>query len=328
MRKIPRISVIVPVYNAKRTLGECIESVLQQTYRDIELILVDDGSADESGEICDTYAKKDRRIKVIHKENGGVSSARNMGIEKAEGEYICFIDSDDYIEAETLATAEKSISDTNPDLFIWGMVYDYFGKEGLIKSVNAPDNKALAFEKADINLWMKAFSEINMASPCNKLYKKSLVKKNHVQFDTACVFYEDLKFNLDYCRHVQSVVSIENGLYHYRQTDIPQISKRKFGRIFINSDKVYDSLAPYINETKCKKTIFDNIAAQTYYQEMCAHVRQKKDTAEVMKALFANPRYKCILKRIKKGKKISTLWMLCRIRAYKIAGFVAKKICK
>ena len=94
---MPKISVIVPVYKAEKYVGECIESILSQTYTDFELLLVDDGSPDKSGEICDYYAGKDPRIIVYHKENGGVSSARNYGIEHAVGEWICFVDSDDTI---------------------------------------------------------------------------------------------------------------------------------------------------------------------------------------------------------------------------------------
>ena len=92
-----KISVIVPVYKVEKYVGECINSILAQSFKDFELILVDDGSPDKSGEICDSYAKKDNRIKVFHKKNGGVSSARNFGIDKAVGEWLCFIDSDDTI---------------------------------------------------------------------------------------------------------------------------------------------------------------------------------------------------------------------------------------
>ena len=96
------ISVVVPVYNVEDVLHFCIDSILNQTYSDFELLLVDDGSTDKSGDICDQYARKDTRIRVFHKENGGVSSARNLGIDNANGEYICFIDSDDYVNSEFL----------------------------------------------------------------------------------------------------------------------------------------------------------------------------------------------------------------------------------
>ena len=100
----PQISIIVPVYNSEKYLGACIDSILSQSFRDIELILVDDGSRDSSPRICDDYAQKDGRVKVIHKANGGVSAARNDGLDIAKGEYVTFIDSDDWVEREFLST--------------------------------------------------------------------------------------------------------------------------------------------------------------------------------------------------------------------------------
>ena len=103
----PQISIIVPVYNSEKYLGACIDSILAQSYRDFELILVDDGSRDSSPRICDDYAQKDSRVKVIHKANGGVSAARNDGLDIAKGEYVTFIDSDDWVEGEYLETLSK-----------------------------------------------------------------------------------------------------------------------------------------------------------------------------------------------------------------------------
>ena len=111
---IPKISVIIPVYNAEKTLHRCIDSILAQTFSDFEVLLIDDGSKDKSGEICDEYARKDSRIKVCHKENGGVSSARNMGLDNAKGEWITFVDADDYIASDFLS----AINNNNCDFII------------------------------------------------------------------------------------------------------------------------------------------------------------------------------------------------------------------
>ena len=102
-----KVSIIVPVYNVEKYLQRCIESILTQTETDFELLLIDDGSKDKSGLICDEYAQKDKRVNVIHKENGGVSSARNLGIEKANGEWICFIDADDYVRQDFLSDIQQ-----------------------------------------------------------------------------------------------------------------------------------------------------------------------------------------------------------------------------
>lgn len=112
----PEISVIVPVYKVEKDLNKCIDSILLQTFKDFELILVDDGSPDKCGEICDKYEYEDNRIKVIHKENGGVSSARNAGIDIARGKYINFVDSDDWIERESLEVLYKIANETCADI--------------------------------------------------------------------------------------------------------------------------------------------------------------------------------------------------------------------
>lgn len=110
------ISIIVPVYNVEKYLKECIDSVISQTYKNLEIILVDDGSTDKSGEICDEYSKKDSRIKVIHKENGGLSDARNVALDIAKGEYIGFVDSDDYVEKDMFETLYKLAEEHNTEI--------------------------------------------------------------------------------------------------------------------------------------------------------------------------------------------------------------------
>ena len=117
---MPRFSIIVPIYKVEKYLHECIESILQQTYEDYELILVDDGSPDDCGRICDEYARRDRRIRVVHKKNGGLISARKAGVEKANGEYILNIDGDDYIGKELLQNINNAIEITCPDLVAFG----------------------------------------------------------------------------------------------------------------------------------------------------------------------------------------------------------------
>ena len=115
------ISIIIPVYNVEKYLNKCLNSVIEQTYKNIEVILIDDGSTDNSGKICDEYAKNDIRIKIIHQQNGGVSTARNNGLEHATGKYITFVDSDDYIEKEMIETMAKKIMKKNADIVICGV---------------------------------------------------------------------------------------------------------------------------------------------------------------------------------------------------------------
>ena len=115
----PKISVIVPVYNVEQFLPRCINSILAQTFTDFEVLLINDGSADNSGRICDEYAKKDNRIRLFHKGNGGVSSARNIGLKNVKGELICFIDSDDYLDKKFLQRMVKAMEENDVDLVCW-----------------------------------------------------------------------------------------------------------------------------------------------------------------------------------------------------------------
>lgn len=125
MRKEPIISVIVPVYKAEKYLHKCVDSLLEQTFTDFEILLVDDGSPDKSGEICDEYAEKDSRIRVFHKENGGVSSARNLALDNAKGEFVMFLDSDDWLDNVCLDVCINTINDNVLDVLQFGFMYVY-----------------------------------------------------------------------------------------------------------------------------------------------------------------------------------------------------------
>ena len=123
-----KLSVVIPVYNVEKYLDKCVESIVNQTFKDLEIILVDDGSTDESGKMCDEWTEKDTRIKVIHKINGGLSSARNAGIKQAKGEYISFIDSDDFVEQDMYATMVEALDRTGKDIASCGRIVDLWGE--------------------------------------------------------------------------------------------------------------------------------------------------------------------------------------------------------
>ena len=128
-----KISVIVPVYNVERYLKRCIESIINQTYKDLEIILVDDGSTDSSGNICDEYKKIDKRISVIHKKNGGLSDARNEGLKVVTGTYIAFVDSDDFLDLDMYEYMQKNIEKENADIVICGTKIDYDNGKIIVK---------------------------------------------------------------------------------------------------------------------------------------------------------------------------------------------------
>lgn len=168
---MPIISIIVPVYNVEKYLDKCVRSILAQTFKDFELILVDDGSNDRSGEMCDEYSKSDSRIKVIHKKNGGLSSARNAGIEISTGEFIGFVDSDDYIDDDMYELLYNNLIRENADMSICNK-YDCYNEKPL--KINKDCYKVLNTEEAIYSLCEgKMFG----VSACDKLYKRELFEK-------------------------------------------------------------------------------------------------------------------------------------------------------
>ena len=210
---MPKVSIIVPVYKAEKYLPQCVDSILSQTFSDWECILVDDGSPDCSGVICDEYAQTDARIRVIHKENGGVSSARNAGLEEACGEWICFVDSDDTIQPSYLDDFE--IDSTEVDLYMQG--YVRVNGDKIISTHDFAGCKKTDFFS------VLAYSEDNhiVNSPWIKLFKRSIIVDNNVLFDTNTSYGEDHLFSLSYILHCKSIhYSLGHGyMYHLHETE-------------------------------------------------------------------------------------------------------------
>lgn len=207
--KHPLISIIVPIYNSEKPLNRCVDSILSQTFLDWELLLIDDGSIDRSGEHCDEYAAKDQRIKVFHKENGGVSSARNVGLDHAKGEWITFCDSDDFVSPNWLKNYIGHISEKT-DLICQGFQYSKtFNIEnercfGITYEGSVKDGVSLLFENNILGyLWVK-------------LFKRSIIESYKLRFDTRYNYQEDQEFCFRYFCYIKTIVCIKNiGYYYY-----------------------------------------------------------------------------------------------------------------
>lgn len=212
---MPKVSVIVPVYNVEKLLNRCIESILNQTYEDFELILVDDGSPDKCGEICDKFVEQDSRVKCIHKKNGGVSRARNIGLDIAKGRYICFVDSDDWIEPDLIEECVKYIELEGSDvvLFDWyvGPIEDrhymHYNEQYTV-SVEAVRNGVY---------WDEIPSMI-----CNKFFVAELWKDIRYPVD---VNFEDLAVMPDIFERVKNISYIKKALYNYTGENPNSITK-------------------------------------------------------------------------------------------------------
>lgn len=208
----PCVSIIIPIYNKEQFIKRCIDSICNQTYQNLQIILIDDGSTDQSGSICEEYAKKDSRIEVYHTENKGVGQARNYGLSKVNGTYIQFVDSDDYITKNATEVLVKTMQDSSVDMVVCGYMKKfnnffipngkmeryrvYSNSEYLIKTLKDPGHHYYGV------LW-------------NKLYYADTIKKHSILFDDTVDLGEDFIFNLDYIKHISSVKVIRNKLCVY-----------------------------------------------------------------------------------------------------------------
>lgn len=221
-----KISVIIPIYKVEPYLRQCLDSVVNQTHRNLEIILVDDGSPDNCGAICDEYAAKDDRITVIHKENGGLSAARNDGMERATGEWITFVDSDDWCELDYYEQLLSEIDkqDHDVDVFCAGGYYgEYDNKTVMVSSFvkNVQYNHEEAeglMAKCLIGNYRDLAGSGNggLSSPWDKLYRTSFLRKYHLEFDTTSKASEDLQFNFQAFDRAQQVSGCTYVGYHYR----------------------------------------------------------------------------------------------------------------
>ena len=214
---MPLVSIVVPVYNVEQYLHRCIDSILKQTLQDFELILIDDGSTDKSGKICDCYAKSDKRVQVLHKENGGQSSARNKGLELCKGEFIYFCDSDDWVEPKLLEKAVEKLEAANADMVRFQCMTHFFDKT--VKSdfqfsetncIECFDEKAKILVVCDELLTYKIGWEL-----CLGLYRAKSIYQNNIRFPNGIDVAEDLFFNILYVFYSRRITFLESALYHY-----------------------------------------------------------------------------------------------------------------
>ena len=211
-----KISIIVPVYNVEEYLPTCIESILNQSYKNFELILVDDGSPDISGDICDDYAKKDNRIKVIHQKNSGVSKARNTGIDNATGEWILFVDSDDELTDTSLECYISSIVESNEvDAIVSGMKKIFVRDEKEAEFFTLENKTFLKKDFEDMVRYIE--SKYLFGFVWSRLFKNDIIKRNSIRFNERLASFEDRLFFLDYLAHCDIVKTISDVTYIYRR---------------------------------------------------------------------------------------------------------------
>lgn len=259
------ISIIIPVYNSEAYLEQCIDSIVNQTYKNLEVVCINDGSTDATSDILGKYELTDSRIKNITIENGGISNARNLGNRHATGQYIMYIDSDDWIEPDTCEKAIDAAKEHNADVVIWNYVREF---RGVSKPQYIFGKENTVFEDKDqINKLRRRFFgpyEQELANPekldsvvtvWGKLYRSELIIDREISFvNTKEIVAEDLLFNVYAFTKVNKVVYLSNCFNHYRKTNYKSFTK-KYDTGFVNRlNNLYSKLYEYIEEYKCDQT--------------------------------------------------------------------------
>ncbi len=285
------VSVIIPVYNVEKYLRECVESVLTQTSDDYEIILVDDGSTDNSGIICDEYAKKFECIKVIHKKNKGLGSSRNVGVKAAEGKYILFLDSDDYIEKETVRILINAMSESNPDICLFGgtVLYEDVEDKRIIPA-DTYERKYLPNEIISGDKCIKIDFERNsyITSVCLRIYRRDYFDK-HFSFNEEYI-HEDEDVSFLSCLKADKIRIIADKLYIRRVRKGSIMTAKSVNSSFAGYEYAFNSLMKEsysLNEERCR---------------LC--YRQAKEYMIACLNLYASSKSRDLKKRIKKECEI------------------------
>lgn len=242
-----KFSIIVPVFNCEKYLKKCINSVLNQTYRNIELILIDDGSTDNSGHICDEYKKKDCRVKVIHKTNEGVSTARNAGLEHSTGKYVLFLDSDDYIEANMCNKANKILEKETIDI----IKYSYYKKSRRLKKkyeFSIKTNSIILQKDYQREIYRYVFKTYDTSNIWGSFINKKLFDQE--KFDSSLKYGEDFLMFIKILSKSDSIIFIDECMYNYNISNNSAVRTR-------NIDKIIKSINDNTKVFECIKDIIE-----------------------------------------------------------------------
>lgn len=316
------VSIIVPVYNAEKYLRRCVDSILSQDYPYFELLLMNDGSTDSSGEICDAYAQKDERVRVVHKENSGVSDTRNRALDLARGEYIQFLDSDDWIVPEATRLFVRSMEQYGCDM----VISDFYRVSGerVAQKGDIEEDKVMTRQE---------FAACMIENPAdfyygvlwNKMYRRKIIEENKIRMDASISWCEDFLFNLEYIRHASSFYALQVPIYYYLKRKGSLVTQ---GLSISNTVHMKINIFEYYNEFY--KDVYDhedyaNIKRQVYGFFLAA----AKD-GTVPPALLpgskklGEERRRILREEVEGNTPVMTLYRFRQLLEYQL-GFVAKK---
>ena len=278
------VSVIIPAYKVEEYLRQCVDSVINQTYKRLEIILVDDGSPDNCGTICDEYAAMDDRVRVIHKENGGLSDARNAGLNVATGEYILFVDGDDYIDPSLVETV-VTVMDQGNDLVafrFWRVCLD--GSKIAPKPFAAGSwNLETSNDKAQF--YTKTLLQYRIGwEAWNRMYRRELIERLYLRFeDNQRIFAEDLYFSICYCLQAKKIVCLEDKLYFYRWRDDSIMGRESIRLNVGRMNELSKCVSAFLRQNKAPEEVLSMFPIMHYFiiHNVANNYKRKKKTSPI-----------------------------------------------
>lgn len=315
----PQFSIIVPVYKVEQYLDTCVQSVLSQTYSEYELVLVDDGSPDQCGAMCDEYAAKNESIRVVHKNNGGLSSARNAGLDVANGEYIIFLDSDDFWDdKQALENIYRNLSETDADVLLFSAKRYYGANRPCTYLINVEVDRAKVINQ-DVNVALTYLIENNIyrAAAWNKVIRRILIEKNDMRFKEGYLS-EDMDWCGDLLLHANRLDWYNVPFYAYRQQRQGSITQKKSEKLV--ADKLYMCEKGYRQAMELTDKVKSNLLAAYYAYEysvllgVSARIKNKKMLADMIKLQNLLQYDICNkVKKVNRMKKIVGLYITRRL---------------
>lgn len=302
-----KYTIIIPVYNCESYLKACVQSVLIQSVKDYEIILVNDGSSDSSGIMCNTLAAQYSCVRSFHKENGGAASARNLGLQEARGQYILFLDGDDTLDASALESIDTLLVDQAQDFIIFGMSFDYYrgGKLSYSERLSCAHSGSYDVQEVLVNHW-DFFADNALSSACNKVFSAQIIGSYHLRFEQTMTLYEDYDFVLRYLMYVHTVFFIDKPLYRYRHDlEHPHLNGRvqNLASLRANLSRLMQTcicLSETKHLSKPESSLLDN-SASLYLQMLSLHLTMNaysvRELEQRLPAYCSDPSFRSMMQQ-------------------------------
>lgn len=334
MVKNEKISIIIPVYDCEKYLSRCLDSILIQQYNNYEIILIDDGSKDNSGKICDDYASEDRRIKVIHKKNEGVSKARNDGLKKISGKYVCFLDSDDYLDYGYFEEISRILNENNNvNLINFGFHSDVDNLDfktlssDIINYHEKMYNSSDEIRKDFVNLWDNTM----LYNIWNKVYSRKIIEDNNIRFPHYN-WGEDVEFNRMYLEHIDSMYNSSKCFYHYIREREGAATKNYKPEIFDIRKKEFKEFNDYFERWNIKKEDYYEFSCRRYSERVlgcienvyCSDMKFSERYSEIKKMVNDPVTRKTLKYAQPKSKKIEIMLIPIKLKSVLITMLMGR----